>query len=1053
MQVTSSGAAAVWDTPTIEPITPASVDAYDPGSVDTFDTVDTKPLLLDGGAGYDTGYNKPLLVDEAPVYETVSTKPLLITDDGNGDVAYGVNKPLQIDAAPEYVTVHTKPLLLTPAQVASPDAATAVAAPKASAMEIAALELLLAEPANQEMIAQFGPPLAPLNTGTDVGNGIQARFGTDLGARLTQLQEAQNNVRGQFLKALDEAQQHPGPNVVGSELVQLYSSNNDSGDVSEQTLLHVTHPIDVAQTKAVWDKANQFVSGVSNEWRFTDPAEFAKAYAAGDSPTQKAFALLHGKEPLQFQPEQIHNQTDAGVDSTPAHYKLGEAKLVMGGQTVDDNGNPGDWRDATLEKTQLTPEQNRRLINNEYLWFDPVNGWSTDLENNIRPSNSFIDKAFPLVFAGVMTMMTAGAFGITAASASTSLGQSMALGAISSANMQLATGGKINLGNMLRSALTAGVTFGVMDVSGVSGALQSTELATRTLGHLGKAGLQGLLQEASGGKFKDGLTNSLISSVAGEVGKSLESQITALSKDGTLNVQEASTLRLMSRAASSAVRVAGSGDAAAGFASDFLGGLMEENNPFAGKADAGGKADKTNKTENTGNTRQGDKPNNEWVQNLGSSDVDPTQAQGLQPGRSSQGLRVSGDALSNWSDEIDGGIRLNGSMAPEAPAINEAVVGKGQGPLAALAAAGLNAQEQRAAYGQLLASGQVRLNAQGVPVVQPGQVLRFDLSDTSAAQLGGRAIAAESGGRAQRDAAAENTNNAGGGRGFVNPAPASEYGNYPFAGRSTITDPSAYTDPRQRVMTLASMSDMPIDSFSAAEWRAAASEYKQIQGKDFSRDAIYNGLWTKAAALENAAGKGFSRDAINDITGFATEEGLHAQVGMAMGGALGRGIGNRLGGSVDNAMGAAGKTPDGNRPQNGSGVSGVEAASSRDISNNGGVELAEGASSLIGANRAVIDPRKLTDYALNPAHPVGGNKARVFESALGFTKSNADDLMSQLRQGVMNYTPIAGKVDQFGSRFTVDIPVTGPAGSGVVRSGWIYKPGSNVPEMTTIFVK
>jgi hypothetical protein len=338
--------------------------------------------------------------------------------------------------------------------------------------------------------------------------------------------------------------------------------------------------------------------------------------------------------------------------------------------------------------------------------------------------------------------------------------------------MQLTTGGKINLGNMLRSALTAGVTFGVMDVSGVSGALQSTELATRTLGHLGKAGLQGLLQEATGGKFKDGLTNSLISSVAGEVGKSLESQISALSKDGTLNVQEASTLRLMSRAASSAVRVAGSGDAAAGFASDFLGGLMEEANPFAGKADAGGKADKTNKTDNAS---QGEKPNNEWVQNLGSSDVDPTQAQGLQPGRSGQGLRISGDALSNWSDEIDGGIRLNGSMAPEAPAINEAVVGKGQGPLAALAAAGLSAQEQRAAYGQLLASGQVRLNAQGVPVVQPGQVLRFDLSDTSAAQLGGRAIAAESGGRAQREALAaqqttETYTGAGGGRGFVNPA-------------------------------------------------------------------------------------------------------------------------------------------------------------------------------------------------------------------------------------------------------------------------------------------
>ncbi|MBI3898836.1 MAG: LysM peptidoglycan-binding domain-containing protein [Gammaproteobacteria bacterium] len=116
-------------------------------------------------------------------------------------------------------------------------------------------------------------------------------------------------------------------------------------------------------------------------------------------------------------------------------------------------------------------------------------------------------------------------------------------------------------------------------------------------------------------------------------------------------------------------------------------------------------------------------------------------------------------------------------------------------------------------------------------------------------------------------------------------------------------------------------------------------------------------------------------------------------------------------------------------------------------------ELVEGAYSLNRANRAVIYPRKLAEYALNPEHPVGGNKAKVFESTLGFTRNNADDLMDQLRQGVVNNTPIPGKVDRFGSRFTVDIPVVGPAGNGTVRSGWIYKPGSNVPELTTIYVK
>ena len=108
---------------------------------------------------------------------------------------------------------------------------------------------------------------------------------------------------------------------------------------------------------------------------------------------------------------------------------------------------------------------------------------------------------------------------------------------------------------------------------------------------------------------------------------------------------------------------------------------------------------------------------------------------------------------------------------------------------------------------------------------------------------------------------------------------------------------------------------------------------------------------------------------------------------------------------------------------------------------------------LLNADKAVIDPRKLTDYALNPAHPVGGNKAKVFESALGFTQSNADNLLQQIRQGVAHHPPVPGTVDKFGSRFTVDIPVAGPNGNGVVRTGWIFKGESEVPELTTLFVK
>ncbi|WP_407656000.1 DUF6883 domain-containing protein [Lysinibacillus odysseyi] len=105
-------------------------------------------------------------------------------------------------------------------------------------------------------------------------------------------------------------------------------------------------------------------------------------------------------------------------------------------------------------------------------------------------------------------------------------------------------------------------------------------------------------------------------------------------------------------------------------------------------------------------------------------------------------------------------------------------------------------------------------------------------------------------------------------------------------------------------------------------------------------------------------------------------------------------------------------------------------------------------------NKATIDPRKLTDYALNPNHPVGGNKAKVFESALGYNQSNASQLMEQIQKNLANTSATLGKADQYGQRYTVDMLIKGPNGkTATVRTGWIIKSGSNTPEMTTLFVK
>ena len=101
---------------------------------------------------------------------------------------------------------------------------------------------------------------------------------------------------------------------------------------------------------------------------------------------------------------------------------------------------------------------------------------------------------------------------------------------------------------------------------------------------------------------------------------------------------------------------------------------------------------------------------------------------------------------------------------------------------------------------------------------------------------------------------------------------------------------------------------------------------------------------------------------------------------------------------------------------------------------------------------AIVEARKILDYALSPDNPVGRHKARVFAAALGFDRSNGHLLVEAIRRGVMTSPAEPGMVDSYGARYRVDLPLTGPRGSAVVRTAWIYRTGSDVPELVTLHV-
>jgi hypothetical protein len=87
---------------------------------------------------------------------------------------------------------------------------------------------------------------------------------------------------------------------------------------------------------------------------------------------------------------------------------------------------------------------------------------------------------------------------------------------------------------------------------------------------------------------------------------------------------------------------------------------------------------------------------------------------------------------------------------------------------------------------------------------------------------------------------------------------------------------------------------------------------------------------------------------------------------------------------------------------------------------------------------------------MSAEHPQGQHKLRVINSATGLTAKDADSIETQIRDGVKNGSPVAGRTDQYGQRWSADVPVTGPAGTMTVRTAWIVEPGSGQPRLATI---
>ncbi|MBD2490915.1 DUF6883 domain-containing protein [Aulosira sp. FACHB-615] len=107
---------------------------------------------------------------------------------------------------------------------------------------------------------------------------------------------------------------------------------------------------------------------------------------------------------------------------------------------------------------------------------------------------------------------------------------------------------------------------------------------------------------------------------------------------------------------------------------------------------------------------------------------------------------------------------------------------------------------------------------------------------------------------------------------------------------------------------------------------------------------------------------------------------------------------------------------------------------------------------LPNAENAVVDIRKLRDYCLNPEHPSGKNKARLFLSILGMTADNAEELRQIILEKVKTQEAVLNLCDEFGQRYTVDFTLEWQDRNATIPTGWIIENNSDFPRLTSCYI-
>ena len=108
---------------------------------------------------------------------------------------------------------------------------------------------------------------------------------------------------------------------------------------------------------------------------------------------------------------------------------------------------------------------------------------------------------------------------------------------------------------------------------------------------------------------------------------------------------------------------------------------------------------------------------------------------------------------------------------------------------------------------------------------------------------------------------------------------------------------------------------------------------------------------------------------------------------------------------------------------------------------------------LPGGANAIVEISQLRDYCLDPHHPRGRHKDRVFLSGTGFeAERRRPSLQSTLLLAARDEDAVPGEADHYGNRYSVAFLMIHGDREARVRSAWIILQGESTPRLTSCFV-